>query len=159
TIRHGIACIQREIEESGFELRRINVAKPQSIFGLHLHFASRSDGLANEPLELENELAGVDQLGGQRLPPRKRQELRRQLCSAINGALRRCGELADFANVGRRLDEFKVPRDHRKQVIEVVPDAAGELADGLHLLALVELLLDQTTSLQRMLVLGDVSEE
>src|ERR1700693_6229739 len=36
---------------------------------------------------------------------------------------------------------LKIARDHGQKVVEVVSDAAGELADGLHLLRLPEILL------------------
>jgi hypothetical protein len=102
--------------------------------------------LADESLELGNELVCVDQFWVQYLPPRKGENLRRKLCPPINGAPCGRSEPPDFANILGILDEFEVRGDHRKQVVEVVRDAAGELADGLHLLALVELLLNEAAS-------------
>ena len=39
--------------------------------------------------------------------------------------------------------KFGVSRDHHQQIIEVVSDAAGEPADGFHLLGLTQLLLER----------------
>jgi hypothetical protein len=58
----------------------------------------------------------------------------------------------------RILDELKVRGDHRKQVVEVVRDAARELVDRFHLLALVKLLLGQPARFHGVLLLGDISE-
>ena len=41
-----------------------------------------------------------------------------------------------------RCSEVKTAHDDGEHIVEVVRDAAGELADGLHLLDLAELLLD-----------------
>ena len=52
--------------------------------------------------------------------------------------------------VDRPQQQLRVSDDGRQEVVEVVGDAAGELADGLHLLGLAELLLED-------LLLADVS--
>ena len=82
-------------------------------------------------------LGDVEHLGLERLPARKGQELAREL----GGAVHRVGDRVDVAppallgqvgpaqEVGRRADDGE-------QVVEVVRDAAGELAHRLHLLRL-----------------------
>src|SRR3984893_18838432 len=114
------------------------MAQPQSFIGPQLDLASSSDRLAEEPLEFRNQLVCVDQLWAQSLPPRKGQKLRRQVRSPIGGTPCGRGKLTDPAIIRRFLDEFEVPGDHHKQVVEIVRDAARELADRLHLLALVK---------------------
>jgi hypothetical protein len=42
----------------------------------------------------------------------------------------------------RGRQELRVAADHREEVVEVVGDAAGEQADGVHLLRVAELLLE-----------------
>ena len=55
--------------------------------------------------------------------------------SSISSRIGSCGE--------RRVEGHVAVAEHRRQeVVEVVGDAAGELADGLHLLRLAELLLE-----------------
>src|SRR6202048_621438 len=134
------------------------MAPPQSLIGPQLDLASSSDRLADEPLEFRNQLVYVDQFGAQSLPPRKGEKLRRQLCPSASGTQSGCSQLPDPAIIRRILDEFEVAGDHCKQVVEVVRDATGELADGLHLLALVKLRLHEAARLQGVLVLGDVSD-
>src|ERR1700738_4485413 len=134
------------------------MAPPQSLIGPQLDLASSSDRLADEPLEFRNQLVSVDQFGAQSRPPRKGEKLRRQLCPSAGGTQSGCSQLPDPAIIRRILDEFEVAGDHCKQVVEIVRDAARELADGLHLLALVKLRLHEAARLHGVLVLGDVSE-
>src|SRR3984893_3246042 len=135
------------------------MAQPQSVIDPQLDLAASSDRLADEFLKFGNELVCISHFWVQYLPPRKSEKLRRQLCTAISGSPCGCGELPDLANIRGILDELEVPGDHHKQVVEIVRDAARELADGLHLLALVKLLLHEAARLHGVLVLGDVSEE
>ncbi len=97
--------------------------------------------------------------GLQCLPPGKGEKLRRQLCAPIGGASRGRSAPADLVGIRCTFDEFEVRGNHRKEVVEVVRDAAGKLSDRLHLLALMELLFHQTARLQGMLVFGDIPEE
>src|SRR6202040_3101771 len=158
TIRHGVAPIQSQVEESRLQQRRVDMAQPQSVIDPQLDLATSSDRLADEFLKFGYELVCVDQFWVQYLPSGKGKKLRRQLSPPIRGTS--CGrcELPDPAIICRILDELEVRGDHHKQVVEVVRDSARELADGLHLLALVKLLLHEAARLHGVLVLGDVSE-
>ena len=55
-----------------------------------------------------------------------------------------------------RLQQLQVAGDHEQQVVEVVGDAAGELADGLHLLRLRQPALALSQGLLDMLAVADV---
>ena len=57
-------------------------------------------------------------------------------CAAVDVAL----EIAEPALRQPRLQQLQAADDPGQQVVEVVRDAAGELADGLHLLRLEQLL-------------------
>src|SRR5262249_48695028 len=58
---------------------------------------------------------------------------------------------------GRSYERWKVPRDHRQQVVEVVRDAAGELAERVHLLRMRPLGLRFVQGKLRLAALGDVA--
>ena len=69
-----------------------------------------------------------------------------QLAREIGGALGGGANLAEALDrVGRQVrrlaGQLGLQQDHRENVVEIVRDAAGELADGVHLLRLPELLL------------------
>ena len=102
--------------------------------------------LANQPGQhfqvFGDHAVQVHNLGGQHLLAAEGQ----QLASERGGALGGVGDLLRVsAQRGIGADafqqEFGVSRDHHQQVVEVVGDAAGEPADGFHLLGLAELLL------------------
>ena len=66
----------------------------------------------------------------------------RQRCSAAAGLLRGGDEALRTVQPTARdveFEQFKIAHYARQQVVEVVRDTAGELADGLHLLCLAEL--------------------
>ncbi len=158
-VGHGVARIQGKVEERGLQLSRVDVAEPQSFIGHQLDFASFSDRSSDERLELPNKVVCADRLGRQPLAPRKSQQLRRQSFALSGGMPRSRDQLPDPAAIRRAVvDQLEVGRNHREQVVEVVRHAAGKLADGLHLLALVELLLHQATRLHGLLVLRDIPE-
>src|SRR3981189_3165684 len=157
-IRHCVAPIQSQVEESGLQQRRIDMAQPQWPTGPQLDLAASSDCLADEFLKFGYELVCVDQFWVQYLPSGKSEKLRRQLCPPVSSTPCGRGELTDPAIIRRFLDEFEIPGDHHEQVVEIVRDAARELANGLHLLALVKLLLHEAARLHGVLLLGDVSE-
>ena len=118
---------------------------------LELDFASERP--REHGLESADDLVHVEPLGEQHLLAAEREQLPRQ---------RRCmgGGLPDLVDVvGARValvegvrEQLRIARDRREHVVEVVGDAAGELADRLHLLRLPQLLLE-------LLLLGDVEEE
>src|ERR1700743_1418628 len=53
TIRHGVARIQRQVEDSRLQQRRIDVAWPQSVIELQFDFTSLSNSLVNQSLEFQ----------------------------------------------------------------------------------------------------------
>ena len=89
-------------------------------------------------LQLADERAGVDQRRRGRAAPRERQELARELGGPFGGG----EDLIDIpfggGQLGAGTQAAGIPRDDGEQIVEVVGDAAGELADGLHLLRLGE---------------------
>ncbi len=70
-----------------------------------------------------------------------------QLAREVARTLGRGADLVEaLADVGRDVlvlgGEVGLHHDHGENIVEVVRDAAGELADGLHFLRLAQLLLD-----------------
>ena len=87
--------------------------------------------------------ADVERPWLQHLAAAEGQQLLRQRGGALAGLEDVAG--VDAQRVGLvqpRDDQLRVAVDHRQQVVEVVRDATGELADGLHLLRLDQLLLE-----------------
>ena len=80
----------------------------------------------------------------QHLPAAEREQLARERGGAVGGAadLLEVAAQQRVAVAGAGEREVGVAADRGEQVVEVVRDAAGELADGLHLLRLPELVLE-----------------
>ena len=84
------------------------------------------------------------------LDPAEREQLAGQPRAALGRRQRVLGIALELGVVGALGDDVEAADDHRQQIVEVVRDAAGELAQRLHLLALPQLLL-------RGLEFGDVA--
>jgi hypothetical protein len=91
--------------------------------------------------ELHDEVVEVRGLGLQPRLAREGQELLRELGAPLRRAARGLEEAARPLLVLVGLEQVEVAGDHLEQVVEVVGEAGGELADRLHLLRLPEGLL------------------
>ena len=101
------------------------------------HADGRTDGAADQLLHAGDEPVDVDRLGIERLPARERQQPVREGGSPPGGPLRHgdvAVELPGAALVDADLHHLQAGADAGEHVVEVMRDAAGELAHGLHLL-------------------------
>ena len=92
---------------------------------------------------LDDDLVQVEHLRLEHLLAAEREELPRELGGALAGlreSPRRPRASGRPASRSRE-QQLRVAEDHREHVVEVVRHAAGQPADGLHLLRLAELLL------------------
>ena len=114
----------------------------------------RAHHLADGP----DAVADGEHLGLQRLPTGEGQQLSRE----PSGTVDRVGDRADVALATffreiRSLQQVRGGLDDGQQVVEVVRDASGQLADRLHLLRLAELLLHSEKLGRRGLLAGHVT--
>jgi len=72
--------------------------------------------------------------------------------AALGGAARGFEQFCDMLVAAALCREVEIAGDHRQQVVEIVRNAAGELADRLHLLRLLHLFFGR-------LALGHVDEQ
>ena len=149
---HRVARIDREIDDDLLELALVDLDEAEIAAVHDLQLDVLADQPAQQMRQLDQHVGDVEDARLQGLLAREGQELAHQIGGAV-------GVLLDLHDVG----EGRVARpeahqqevaeaDHRRQqVVEIVRDAAGELADRLHLLRLGELHLE-------VLLLGDVDE-
>ena len=143
-IRHRVAGVDTEIEQRVFELVRIDVRAPQPDRTDHFQRHGWTDGAAKEFLHAGDELVDVDGFWLQRLPARKREHPVGEGGRAFRRALRHVDvalEVVVPSLVQPALHQFEAAGDAGQQVVEVVRQPTGELADGFHLLRLPQLLL------------------
>ena len=139
-IGHGVARIDREIHDHLLELRDVDLDRPEIAPVHHLERDLLADQPAQQHVEIAEDLADVEHLRAQSLLAREGKELAHQ-------ARRPVGVLLDLDDVlerrvGRLVGvEQKIARHHDggEHIVEVMRDAAGELADELHLLLLGDL--------------------
>ena len=115
-------------------------------------------GAPQHGLEPADQRVEVVRLRAQRLTPRKREQLLVQLGAAFGRALRDVDDPASLRLVARRIDQkVEAVRDHGQQIVEIVRDPAGQLADRLHLLGLREGGAGSLKLLLGLLLLGHVA--
>ena len=112
--------------------------RPPAIDGLDFDaFAQRP---AQHVVDAADQAAEVDDLRRKRLSSSERQQLRGELRSARDGGDRGLQPLLGARIAGDvATEQLQVAADDLQDVVEVVRHAAGELADGLHLLRLAQL--------------------
>ena len=139
-VGHRVAGVDREIDDHLLELRDVDLDRPE-IAAMH---EVELDLLADQPPQQHGEIgqgvAEIEHLRPQRLAAREREQLPHQR----RGAGRVLLDLHDVLErrIGRLVRvQQEVVRHHDggQHVVEVVRDAAGELADHVHLLRLVDL--------------------
>ena len=122
----------------------------------------RADGAAQQVLHGGDELVGVDRLRIERLAAREGEQAVGQGGGALGRAHRGLGVALDVLRPSLRdagLHEVEGADDAGEQVVEVVGDAAGELAHRLHLLGLAQRLLGVAQGLGLLLLARDVAAD
>ena len=147
---HRIACIHREIDQRPFQFAAVGECLPQVRSQRLLDADVGTQRSAQQVGHAPNDVVEVDDGRFERLFPRERE----QAVGQFTAAFRRPESIVEvFPSLGiaahALFQQLQIADDDGEQVVEIVRDAAGELAHGLHLLRLAELLLHLPT-------LGDV---
>jgi hypothetical protein len=137
---HGVAGVHGEIEQRHFQLVRVGLDRPQRERETHLD----PERWAQRPLKqirhAAHEFGDVDRFLIEFLVSREREHaLGQGLASlrALHGVFK---QRRAFGVVGQALAQKLETAEHRgQQVVEIMGDAAGELADRFHLLRLTEI--------------------
>ncbi len=138
--RHRIARVDRQIDDDLLDLRQVRQHGPQiaPIGDVETHRLAKQ--AVEHDRKVSEHVVEVEDGGPQRLPAREGEEL-------LDEPRRALGVLLDVHDVAERgvrravvlQQKVREADDGRQHVVEVVRDPAGELADGLHLLALRDL--------------------
>ena len=147
---HRIARVDGEVDDRLFDLHGVGEDLPQVGVGLRGDSDVLADHAPDQHDEVVEHRREVDLIGLQHLPAAEREQLLRQRRGALGGAPNLRGLLLN-RRLRRRVlvDHAGVAENRGEHVVEVVRDAAGELADRLHLLRLGELPLEAQLFLLR----------
>ena len=92
------------------------------------HVGKRVDGRAE-----------IERFGVQRLPAPEREQPLRQVGALLGGRHHQFGRRLQLRIGDLFVEDLRVAEDHREEIVEVVRDAAGQMAERLHLLRLAQL--------------------
>ena len=143
-VRHGVAGVDREVDHDLLELVHVGLDGPEVAAVAEVELDPLAEQALQEHRQVGEPVVEVEHLRPQRLAARKRQQLAHEARGPVGVLL----DLHDVleGRVGRpvvREQQIGIADDRLQHVVEVVRDAAGELADGVHLLRLGELLLHE----------------
>ena len=142
--RHGVASVDDEIDDHLLELVEVGLHQPQVAPVDDIELDRLADQPAQQHLQLRQDVVELERLRTQRLAAREGEQLPHQ-------SRRPVGVLLDLHDVlegriGRPVigeQEIGIADDRSQHIVEIMRDAAGKLADRLHLLALDEILLQR----------------
>lgn len=142
-VRHGIARVERKIQQRRLELNRIEFGKPEPATAHEFDIDVFRYRSSERTVHGAEQRVDVDPPGFERLPARKREQAPRQLRAARSRGGRHLGEHAQLLLVGQLFaQDLRIAEDDGKQVVEVMGDTTGQLADRLEPLRLLEPLVE-----------------
>ena len=129
--------MKARLSNASFELERIDFDIEGRIDPFDAQLAERRDGALDQVLHAAHQFDEPHRIEVDALLARKGEQLPRQQTPALDG-IERTRAPADHAVdiVGLAGDQFEIARHRLKQIVEIMRDAAGELADRLELLRL-----------------------
>ncbi len=136
---HGIAGVECDIDQRGFELARVDPDMARPLGQLNLHMNARTGDALEHLANVLDPLRHIEDFRVQRLAARERKQLAGQLAGALDG-VRHCAHVALAPFFGQPGLTQKVHRrtNDGQQVVEVMGHAAGQLADGFEFLRLTQ---------------------
>ena len=152
-VAHRVARVDDQIDDHLLELVEVGLDQPEIAAVHDVEIDRLADQPAQQHLQFGQHVAELQGLRPQRLPAREGEQLPHQARRAIGVLL----DLHDVleGRIGRPVigeQQIGIADDRGQHIVEVMRDAAGELADRLHLLALREILLQRA-------LLGGVERE
>ena len=136
---HRIAGVDHEVEQGQLELIGIDMRRPEVVRECRVDPDERADRAAQHLDHAVDQLRDVHRGRVQVLLPREGEQALRQRGAALGSLDRAVDQAARRVVVAQPFaQQLQVAEHGRQQVVEIVRDAAGELADRLHLLRLAE---------------------
>lgn len=161
-VRHRVARIDAQVQERALELGRVDQRGPQPAGGDDLERDLRADRAPDQFLHADHQPVHVGRLGVEGLPAREGEQAMGEGGGAAGRGLRGVEIAVDVGEAALAqpgLEQLHRAHDAGQQIVEVVRQAAGELADRLHLLRLPQRLLGLAQPLLRAQAVGDVVGE
>jgi len=140
---HGVGGVDGEIEKDLFDLTGVGEDAAERIAAAHVEFDVFAKKSLEEAAGFHDEVVEIEDAGLKQLPAAES----KQLAGERGGAV---GDFADLLAIGPGgiggLDliegEVAVALDDGEEIVEIVRDAAGETAEGVHFLRLAKLVFE-----------------
>ena len=146
--RHGVAGVDRQIDQRIFQLVGVHMGAPQAARQHGFQRYGFTERPAQQLAGCGNQLVGVDGFRVERLLPCEGEQPAGELGGAPHAFDAKVLAAGDARHRRRAVQGGELAPDHvepalhdGEQIVEIVGDAAGELADRLHLLRLAQRLL------------------
>ena len=138
-VGHRVAGVEGQVEEGVLELVGVHHGHQAGLAAGGGHRDGAGQRATDQLGHAEDQLIDLDGFGFEGLAAGKAEQAADELGAPVGGVHGRLDEVFGEGVVGVVLFEcHQVADDHREHVVEVVGEAAGELADGFHLLGLGE---------------------
>ena len=140
-IRHGIACVDRKIEDGCLQTVRIDICPPKAFGELRSQFHVVAQCPGEQPGHITDDFVDIAKARCKRLTPGKCEKPLVERGAAPCGTVRRIDQPGQASVIRCTLaQQFEVALNDRKKIVEIVRDATGKLSDGVHLVDLPQLL-------------------
>ena len=145
-IRHGVPRIHSKVENRDFQLIGIDARPPEPPGENDFNSDLLADRAPQEIGHFGDQAIDLDGLGIERLLARESEKALRQeygALSAAHGVVSQPLQIAAFRGrcLQSALEVFEIADNYGQQIIEIVRDAARQVADAFHLLRLPQSLL------------------
>ena len=126
--RHGVACVDHQVEHDELKLRRIDHGGPQIRREARFDLDPRAQSALQQTLHARYQCIHIDCARGQRLAPGKGEQMTGQHGAPLSCGAHRRQPVDELRIERRRLsDQIDVADQHGQQIVEIVRDAPGEL--------------------------------
>ena len=157
----GIAsrAFSAQVQDRQLELAGVDLDGPQVGAEVHLDVDVPAERAVEHLAHALRWRREVDRLRIDRATAREREQMPRQPGAARDGAAHASKTRCRCSAGDVALEQLQTVGEHREQIVEVVRDAAGQLAERFHLLRLPKRLLGMPQPLLIAQALGDVVDE
>src|SRR5262245_3095336 len=133
---HCIARIDADIDQRKLEFAGIDLDWPEAILEMRVEMNIATERAGKDFLHAFDVPNDIDRFRIDRALPRKRQQMSRQRRAAPDGLPHARHDPRTLRRIDLALQELNAARHDREQIVEVMRDAAGELAERFQLLCM-----------------------
>jgi hypothetical protein len=141
-VGHGVTSIDREVEHDQFQFAGVHLDRPEIVGEVEIHMYIPAQATIEEFTHAPDLAGQIDRLGLELLPPGEGKQLTRQTGAALRGVVHPIHQPLSPCRVRLAVEHLQPSGDDHQQIVEVVCDTPGQLADRFDLLGLAERRLD-----------------